>query len=434
LAPQAHLKQLDPAHIEMLRKSGVSDELIRERQYRTIRSPAELRSPGFSVTPAKRVPGLLVPMHGVDGKLCSYQYRPDKPRTRDGKTIKYETRSGGRNVFDIHTDRQPYLNTPGVDIFFTEGVKKADSLASLGYVAIGLAGVYCWRGRKDEGGTGPLKDFDSIEWEGRQVWIVFDSDLHTNENVKAAAKALSDEVERRGASAYVVVPPAGPNGEKVGVDDFLVGGGDFVSLCRAAFLIKEKAPPELIERVEAELEELASAPDVEAPANSLLQVLRTSLINPDEPCKQGITLAGRIGDKYASTHYRCNRGNCPRCVRWYIAENVRRVLETLGHPETVQIVRLDSKKDVDRARKRLGKGVRVLQHDDSKNYFPLVPLLYSPTPQPPIALDGSNSPRRRGKPPPEPPPLEEVDAYKGILECLLHSKADLSIGAELDVT
>jgi hypothetical protein len=416
----------------MLRSSAVSDEVIRAREYRTVRDPAVLRSLRFSVTPAKRVPGLLVPMYNVDGKLTSYQYRPDKPRKRDGKPVKYETRTGGRNIFDVHPDRQPYLNDPAASIIFTEGVKKADSLSSLGYVTIGLAGVWCWRGRKDEGGTGPLKDFDSVNWQGRNVWIVFDSDGRENENVKGAAEALQNELLRRGANPWVVFPPAGPNGEKVGVDDFIKAGGDFAALCATAFRIEKKAPPEMLERVEAELERLATDPDVEAPANSLLEVLRTSLFNPDEPCRQGITLAGRIGDKYATTHYRCSRGNCPRCVRWYIAENVCRALETLGDPETVQIVRLDSKKDVDRARKRLGKGVRVLQHDGSMNYLPVVPYTYFPLSQPPIELDGSNSPRRRGKPPPEPPPIEEVDAFKGVLECLLHAKADLSIGAELD--
>ncbi len=416
----------------MLRSSAVSDEVIRAREYRTVRDPAELRSLGFSVTPAKRVPGLLVPMYGVDGKLASYQYRPDKPRKRDGKPVKYETRSGGRNIFDVHPDRQPYLNDPTASIFFTEGVKKADSLASLGYVTIGLAGVYCWRGRKDEGGTGPLPDFDSIEWQGRNVWIVFDSDGRENANVMGAAQALQNELLRRGANPWVVFPPAGPNGEKVGVDDYIAAGGDFAALCATAFRIEEKAPPELIERVEAELERWAAAPDVEVPDNSLLGVLRTSLFNPDEPCKQGITLAGRIGDKYATTHYRCSRGNCPRCVRWYIAENVHRALETLGDPETVQIVRLDSKKEVNRARQQLGKGIRVLQHDGSMNFLPLVPYMYSQTPQPPIEPDAVNSPRRRRGRPPEPPPIEEVDAFKGVLECLLRAKANLSIGAEVD--
>jgi hypothetical protein len=364
----------------MLRDSSITDEFIRARGYRTVTSAEELLELGFSDYQAKRVPGLLVPMHGVDGKPVSYQFRPDKPRIREGKPIKYETRAGARNVLDVSPMMQPLLQ--GAEhVLFTEGAKKADSMASKDYVVVMLSGVWNWVGRKDDGSKGPLKDFDSVNWQGKTCWIVFDSDARTNPDILLAAARLSDLLRSRGAVAWVVFPPAGSDGEKVGVDDYIAAGGDWDALFAGAQQITETTLEErldeksraVVERLAEKLERLRTAPGIDTPANSLLEQLRKPH-NPEDPCK--MQLAGHDKSNWIVLHKRCEGGRCPRCAAFYITKNVRRVLETLGHPETVQIVRLDSKKDSDRARKRLGKGVRVLQHDDSMNYLPVDPSLF----------------------------------------------------------
>jgi hypothetical protein len=58
--------RLSPAHLEMLRRgSGISDEVIAARGYRTIIDRADLPALGFK--PAQcRVPGLLLPMWPPD--------------------------------------------------------------------------------------------------------------------------------------------------------------------------------------------------------------------------------------------------------------------------------------------------------------------------------------------------------------------------------
>ena len=75
-------EHLSPEHLDMLRvESGISDEVILARGYRTIRQASELTDLGFART-QRRVPGLLLPLHTTDGKVGSYVYRPDRPRSR----------------------------------------------------------------------------------------------------------------------------------------------------------------------------------------------------------------------------------------------------------------------------------------------------------------------------------------------------------------
>jgi hypothetical protein len=76
------------------------------------------------------VPGILIPLHGTDGKPAGYQYRPDNPRLRDGKPVKYESRSGKPMVIDVPPACQPNLNFPDVDLWITEGPLKADAAAT----------------------------------------------------------------------------------------------------------------------------------------------------------------------------------------------------------------------------------------------------------------------------------------------------------------
>lgn len=85
--------------------------------------------------------------------------------------------------------------------------------------AVGLSGVWGWRGRigrvlRPNGGYRDLKgvipDFDRIQWSGRMVFIVFDSDVDRNSDVANARTALSRELLRRGARVrWVNLLPSG---------------------------------------------------------------------------------------------------------------------------------------------------------------------------------------------------------------------------------
>jgi hypothetical protein len=68
----------------------------------------------------------------------------------------------------------------------------------------------------------PLPDLDAIAWRHRAVAIVFDSDITSKRSVRSARAALSRELARRGARVQLPELPSGPNGEKVGLDDYLI--------------------------------------------------------------------------------------------------------------------------------------------------------------------------------------------------------------------
>jgi len=244
-------QNLNPDHLKMLREgSAISDEVILARGYRTVDNLGELAGLGFG--PGQRRRGLLLPLHTTDGGNSLCVLRPDNPRERrDPKTgvtkvLKYELPAGCSVRLDCPPVCQPMLKNPSVPLWVTEGQKKADALASTGSCAIALLGVWNFKGRNSLGGTTFLADWDYVALDGRYVRIVFDSDIMTKAPVRAALERLTEHLQRKGAHVTAVYLPNGPNGQKMGVDDFLVGGhtlADVEALVEAPRPAPTAAPP-----------------------------------------------------------------------------------------------------------------------------------------------------------------------------------------------
>jgi hypothetical protein len=171
------------------------------------------------------VPGLLIPIHGVTGEVATYEYRPDHPRVTDAeKELKYEKPAGSRNHLDVPACVLPVLPDPSEQLAFSEGARKIDAAATAGLACVGLSGVYGWRYTDpDTKRKVALPDFDVIALNGREVLIVFDSDVMTNPTVRKALLRFRAFLESRGARVLVCVFPS-ENG-KVGLDDYLANGG-----------------------------------------------------------------------------------------------------------------------------------------------------------------------------------------------------------------
>jgi hypothetical protein len=247
---QPELSQhLSPAHLEMLRRgSAISDDVIAARGYRTVTDPVALAALGFS--PAQcRVPGLLLPLWapGVDDAPAFYVYRPDAPRSFDEKhkgplpdgtypqrVVKYEVPKGSSMRLDCPPPCHAAVGDPDVPLWITEGQKKADALASQGLCALALLGVWNWRGRNGLGGLTALADWESVALRGRDVRIVFDSDVMRKPEVGQALRRLRAFLANRGAAvAAVYLPPPPPGaGAKCGVDDYLAAGHSLADLQR----------------------------------------------------------------------------------------------------------------------------------------------------------------------------------------------------------
>src|SRR5262245_46629081 len=119
---------LSEKHFLMLHdESGISSEVIEARGYRTITDPQDLADIGFS--PCQRsVPGLLLPLHTTDGSQTFCVYRPDNPRKREGKIVKYEIPAKHGMRVDCPPSCRARLADPKIPLWVTEGQKKADAL------------------------------------------------------------------------------------------------------------------------------------------------------------------------------------------------------------------------------------------------------------------------------------------------------------------
>jgi hypothetical protein len=223
------VEKLSSEHQQMLRQeSSINDEVIEARGYRTLITKAEAKQRGFSSLQA-RVPALLLPLWTVDGECPTAQIRPNEPRIKNGKKIKYETPFKSQVRLDINPIARPWLRDLSRPLFITEGIKKGDAAVSRGLCCIALLGVYNWRGTDDGNAVAELPDWEAVALKSgdgtpHRVYICFDSDVMQKREVALALKRLMRFLQRRGADVKVIYLPSKPGGEKQGLDDFFAGG------------------------------------------------------------------------------------------------------------------------------------------------------------------------------------------------------------------
>lgn len=220
---------LSDAHLKMLREeSGIADAIIEARGYRTITDHKELTRLGFT-SRQLRPPGLLLPLHTTDGSQPCSIFRPDHPREKDGKIIKYEIPSGQGMRLDCPPWCRSMLADPSLPLWLTEGQKKADALASRGACAVALLGVWNFKGRNPFGGTTFLADWDYVALNGRDIRIVFDNDLLLKPSIRQALERLTEHLQRRSAQVTAIYLPV-EGGKKLGVDDYLAADHSLADL------------------------------------------------------------------------------------------------------------------------------------------------------------------------------------------------------------
>ncbi len=209
------IARLVDAHLQDLLRSGLNTETILASGIYSA-SPDEVAEIlGFGAGGGMAIP---YPANG-DGTPF-VRIRLDKV-VSDGK--RYRSPKGSTNRLYVSRLISPeMLADVSMPIYITEGEKKALKAYQEGLLCVGLAGVWSWRTKTSDGRGVPLPDLDKIPLEGRIVYVVFDSDIVSKPGVKAAESALAAELAKRGAQVLAIRLPAGPNGEKVGLDDYLV--------------------------------------------------------------------------------------------------------------------------------------------------------------------------------------------------------------------
>ena len=229
---------INPDHLAMLAACGITADYAAKRGYETIDDKRRLAQIKIVQDARGHVPGLLVPMLRADGSTWGWQYRPDNPRIRDGKPVKYETPWGQPNGLDVPPGVGPMLGDPTIPLWITEGTKKADCGALHGLCIVALIGVWNFRGTNNARRQDGARRLADIALNGRRVIIAFDGDVARKDSVQKAMHALAAYLAHKGAKIEYLWLPDTP--DKTGLDDYLMGGHTVADLWS---LVKPIQPP-----------------------------------------------------------------------------------------------------------------------------------------------------------------------------------------------
>lgn len=216
-------------HLELLRASAISDDVIRDRGYWTATLEPELADLGFA--PFQQiVPALVIPIRDLQGAVVSHQIRPNNPRlNRDGKAIKYESPYGAESRLDVPLSTSKALARKRIKpaLWVTEGAKKVDAAVSAGLVAVGIPGVWGFKKNTSRITSEVIADLNALTpfLHERQVVIAFDADAISNPSVHEAMRQLGLWLEDQGASALYAKLPEIEGDHKAGLDDYFAAGG-----------------------------------------------------------------------------------------------------------------------------------------------------------------------------------------------------------------
>lgn len=225
-------------HRVILHDAGISDEVIGLRGYVSVWAS----NPGYGhdkwleyqgFTKRQRacvagIPGLLIPLLDAGGQRWGWQLRHFSiDNGLDSVVPKYASPRGQIMHIDVPPGIGDDLRYPTEPLYVTEGSKKADAAWSRLIQTVALLGVDCWSGTDEQTGgkSISLPDWKNIALSDRKVVIAYDSDIQTNKAVMAAADRFARWLQNiKKSDVYILFLPAGPNGDKVGLDDFLAQG------------------------------------------------------------------------------------------------------------------------------------------------------------------------------------------------------------------
>lgn len=217
-------------HAAELRASGLSDAQARAAGVYSETDPAAVAALLNWKHPAVALgPCLCFPFPAAAGEAPYATVKPDRPRTKGDKPVKYESPAGRPLRAYVPPGTRAALADPSAPLVVTEGVKKALKADQEGFPCVGLAGVYGWCQKRRVGADGKkagpralTPDLAAVAWRGRLVTILFDSDAVTNPDVRRAERFLGETLAAAGAVVAVARLKPAADGAKVGLDDYLL--------------------------------------------------------------------------------------------------------------------------------------------------------------------------------------------------------------------
>lgn len=250
------VNKLSDLAIEDLARSGISPEQADNAGMFSVDNASTVY-PEF-----KSLPALVIPYFTLNGQVATFDRGSERlpfcrvrylklPSTPGAftktKPRRYDQPAGSPVL--PYFPLAPDLDWPtiardsSISACVCEGEKKALAGALRSLPVIGLGGV--WNFLRDgglEGTRGLIPELEAFEWHRRDLYMAMDSDAATNPNIAAAEARLAVELGlRRGANVYRIRIPAGVQGAKQGLDDFIVEHGydEFLKLADSASKMRE---------------------------------------------------------------------------------------------------------------------------------------------------------------------------------------------------
>ena len=233
---------LTAADLAVFAKLGISGELLDQARIRRV-TDAEARV-DFGFNSDGDNAGIVIPYYDPrTGNRVTARLRRDHPEVEieDGKEQlkkKYVCPALDKRHLYFPPGSKALLDEQTVTVVLVESEKSALALLAWSerlqrtLLPVALGGVWSWRGKigkaetADGKGTaevGPLPDLDLCARD-REVYVLFDANVHTNWKVRAARLALVEQLKMMKATVKVLTLPIveGVNGP----DDLLASHGD----------------------------------------------------------------------------------------------------------------------------------------------------------------------------------------------------------------
>jgi hypothetical protein len=208
------MRNLLPAHIADLRRSGLSDDAI--------------TLAGFEMVTVQQIKMILgFDLSGIDSAYkipypnCDGFSRLRCFPAEGAKIAKYYQKKDSGNRLYIPPAVASKLDDLSTTIYLTEGEKKALRASQEGISCIAIGGLWNWRDKD----SGLISDFDKIPLDGRDVHLVPDNDYllpdrhGEKKNLRQAVQGLAEALIAKGALVSIVELP---KGTAKGLDDYLI--------------------------------------------------------------------------------------------------------------------------------------------------------------------------------------------------------------------
>jgi hypothetical protein len=229
-----------PTDVDVFDALGIPSDLIAAADIRRVTHREAVEEVGIRYR-SEHLEGLAFPYrHPETKQLLTFRVRRDHPELDSrGRPIAKYVAPPDRHHLYFPPGAGALLTDTSVTVAIVEAEKSVLACMAAAVregrplLAVGTGGCWGWRGivgkttdaagaRVDE--KGPLPDLDRIEWQARDVVILFDSNTVTNAAVRAAREALARDLAGRGAHVRIADLPL--NDGINGPDDFRAAHGD----------------------------------------------------------------------------------------------------------------------------------------------------------------------------------------------------------------